>query len=76
MTTTARAADPIRITVNGEERSVPAATSVAALLELLALPGVRVAVERNQEIVSRARFTEEILADGDRVEIVQFVGGG
>ena len=76
MTTHATVADSIRITLNGEERLVPAATSVAALLDLLALPGPRVAVERNQEIVSRSRFAEEILADGDRVEIVQFVGGG
>jgi thiamine biosynthesis protein ThiS len=76
MTTTPRDTDLIRITVNGEAREVPLATSVAALLDLLALPGKRVAVERNQEIVSRGRFAEEILADGDRVEIVQFVGGG
>ena len=76
MTTTAHAADPIRITLNGEERRIPAATSVAALLELLARPAQRVAVERNQEIVPRTRFAEEILAAGDRVEIVQFVGGG
>lgn len=76
MTTRARATDPIRITLNGEGRQVPAATSVAELLDLLALPGPRVAVERNQEIVPRARFADEILAEGDRVEVVQLVGGG
>jgi len=66
----------IRVTLNGEERLLPAATSVGALLELLALPVGRVAVERNQEIVPRTRFSEVLLAEGDRLEIVQFVGGG
>jgi len=69
-------AEAIAITVNGEERRVDAGTTVLSLLEALALNAARVAVERNREIVARSRFASAALADGDRLEIVQFVGGG
>lgn len=67
---------PIRITLNGASRELPAALSFAQLLEELALAGRRIAVERNGEIVPRSRFGEALLADGDRVEVVVAVGGG
>jgi sulfur carrier protein len=67
---------PIAIVVNGEERQLPAGTTVLALLELLGLGGRKVAVERNREIVPRAHHPECVLADGDRLELVTFVGGG
>ena len=66
----------IRVTVNGESREVPEGQTVAGLLELLSLPGPRVAVERNREILRRDRFPEVVLEDGDRLEIVHFIGGG
>ncbi len=64
------------LTVNGEEREVPAGATVAGLLELLGLDRRRVAVERNREIVPRSTHEAAVLADGDRIEIVQMVGGG
>ena len=68
--------DRIGITVNGEARGVSCGVTVAELLEQLALPMERLAVECNGKILSRRRFGEARLQDGDRLEIVQFVGGG
>ncbi|MEM9420989.1 MAG: sulfur carrier protein ThiS [Pseudomonadota bacterium] len=65
----------IPITVNGEAREVPEG-SVAALLTALGLPSKKIAVERNLEIVPRSAFDKTQVCDGDRYEIVQFVGGG
>jgi sulfur carrier protein len=70
------AGEPIAVTVNGEERQVPAGTTVLALLQILGLGGRPVAVEKNRDVVPRARHGEELLADGDRLELVTFVGGG
>jgi thiazole synthase len=66
----------ISITLNGEPRRLAPGTSIAALLADLALDASKVAVERNLEIVPRSTFAEAMLADGDRLEIVHFVGGG
>ena len=66
----------MRITVNGRERDVPGATTVGALLETLDLDPARVVVERNREIVGRDELVRTSLAEGDRLEIVHFVGGG
>jgi thiamine biosynthesis protein ThiS len=65
----------MRLTINGEEREVQA-RGVAALVLELGLDPRKVAVERNLEIVPRSRHGETRLDDGDRIEIVQFVGGG
>lgn len=65
----------IRLRLNGRERET-AAADVAALLVELDLPPVRVAVERNGEIVPRDRYAATALAEGDRIEVVQLVGGG
>lgn len=65
----------MRIEVNGEPRQVEAAT-ILALVEDLGLNPRKVAVERNLEIVPRSLHGETALADGDRIEIVQLVGGG
>lgn len=64
------------ITVNGEARRVPAGTTVAGLLADLGLDPLRVAVERNLEIVRRDAYAATALNDGDALEIVHFVGGG
>jgi len=66
----------MKITLNGESREVAEGTTLAALVEQLALKGDRIAAERNLEVVPRAKYAETLLADGDRLEIVTFVGGG
>ena len=66
----------VDIVVNGERRTVREGATVLSLLEELSLPGSRVAVERNLAIVRKADFAGTVLKDGDRVEIVTFVGGG
>ena len=63
------------IFVNGEPRR-QAAGSVAELVRALGLDPARVAVERNLEIVPRSRLAEVAIGDGDKFEIVHFVGGG
>ena len=69
--------ETLEITVNGDRRSVPAASSVASLLELLSLDARLVVVERNREILrDRDAFPHVELAQGDTIEIVHFVGGG
>jgi thiamine biosynthesis protein ThiS len=66
----------MRLLVNGEARDVAAATTIEALVTLLGLDRRKLAVERNLEIVPRSAFAATALADGDRIEIVAFVGGG
>ena len=65
-----------RVHVNGESRELPEGTTIVALLELLGLPREGVAVEVNRAIVPRRSHPETVLQDGDRVEVVTFVGGG
>lgn len=67
---------PAGILVNGEPRVVPPGTTVLALLRELSLPETRVAVERNLSIVRKAQYAGTLLEEGDRLEIVTFVGGG
>ncbi len=68
---------PLNIVLNGEARAVPAGCTVADLLAGHAGPATaRCAVEINREIVPRSRHAEQRLAEGDRVEVVTFVGGG
>ncbi len=68
--------DRIDIVINGERRTVTSGTTVAGLIAELGLGDRRVAVERNREVVPRARHADTALADGDRLELVTFVGGG
>lgn len=64
------------IVINGEEQEVEASLSLSQLLSRLGLSPGGVAVEVNREVVPRTRFDECFLAEGDRVEVVHFVGGG
>jgi sulfur carrier protein len=65
------------ITVNGRPRTLPASdATLADLLRAMNLEGKRIAVERNGAIVSRSRYAETPLAEGDKLEIVGAVGGG
>ena len=66
----------IDVVINGQPRSVKEGTTVGALIDELGLGNRRVAVERNREVVPRARHATTALAAGDHVEIVTFVGGG
>ncbi|MBV6476723.1 MAG: sulfur carrier protein ThiS [Rhodocyclaceae bacterium] len=66
----------MEISVNGEQRRVAAALSVAELLREMGLEGKRLAVERNGEIVPKSSHADARLAAGDRIEIVVAVGGG
>ena len=65
----------VKILLNGEEREVTA-SNLTALIEEIGLDGRKVAVEKNLEIVPRSTYLATPLADGDRLEIVHFVGGG
>ncbi len=65
----------MRIQVNGDMREV-AATTVLGLVEELGFDVRKVAVERNLAIVPKSLHAETPLEDGDRLELVQFVGGG
>jgi thiamine biosynthesis protein ThiS len=66
----------MRLTVNGEVRDAPDSATLAELLALLGIEGKRVAVERNLEIAPKSLWGSIVLTEGDRLEIVQFVGGG
>ncbi len=66
----------LRVMINGEERQFGAPVTVRALLAELGLEPAKIAVERNLEIVPRSRYGDVTVADGDRLEIVQFIGGG
>jgi len=65
----------VDIALNGETRSVSVKT-VKELLESLDIDSKRVAVELNMEILPKADYVTRTIADGDRIEIVHFVGGG
>jgi sulfur carrier protein len=64
------------VRVNGEHRRVPDGISIAEMLNELGLDPLRVAVERNLEIVPRGTLGSVCVEDGDDFEIVHFVGGG
>ena len=66
----------MHIFVNGDRRSVSDSLSLIQFIEQLGMKGDRVAVELNREIVPRAEWSAIELHDGDRLEIVHFVGGG
>jgi thiamine biosynthesis protein ThiS len=66
----------LSIRINGEDRRVAAGTTIAAMVRTLGLDPAKVAVERNLEIVPRSTLGEVAVSDGDRFEIVHFVGGG
>ena len=66
----------INVTINGEPKTAREGASIASMLEALGINPIRVAVERNLEIVPRSTLAEVTVEDGDRFEIVHFVGGG
>lgn len=66
----------LRIELNGEAKEVEDGTTLQGLVQQLSLAPERLAVELNREVVRRADWPQATLAEGDRVEIVHFVGGG
>lgn len=66
----------MRIELNGEAQEVEDGETLQALVERLSLAPERLAVEHNREVVRRADWPSLRLSEGDRVEIVHFVGGG
>jgi sulfur carrier protein len=71
-----RPGSALRISVNGEAREVKDAITVLELLQELSVVQARVAVEVNAVVVRKARHAEHHLREGDRIEVVTFVGGG
>lgn len=66
----------MQILINGEKRDVPEGMTLEGLLRWLELPLDRIAVERNLKVVSRKEWSSTSVEDGDRIEVVQLVGGG
>jgi thiamine biosynthesis protein ThiS len=66
----------MQVFINGENRNFEAPLTLAGLVQALGMKTDRVAVELNREIVPREHWDRTQLADGDRLEIVHFVGGG
>ena len=66
----------LALTINGEARRVPGPATLLELLGYLGLDPRTVVVERNREIVRRVRLGETMVAEGDSIELVHFVGGG
>ncbi|MCX7193357.1 MAG: sulfur carrier protein ThiS [Proteobacteria bacterium] len=66
----------ITVFVNGAPRQLADGCSIAALIEALGYTGRRIALERNGDIVPRSQHADQILTDGDKLEIVVAVGGG
>ena len=64
------------VIINGERREIPDGLNIIALLEHLGMSNDRVAIERNLDILPRARWQETQVASNDSFEIVHFVGGG
>jgi sulfur carrier protein len=66
----------IRLTVNGESRELKKDATLANLLEEMGTSSERVAVELNLQVLDKQEYARTILKDGDRLEIISFVGGG
>ncbi len=64
------------ITLNGENVEVGNGCSVKDLLDKFSLEPKKIAVEKNLEIVPRSQFSDVIINEGDRIEIIHFIGGG
>ena len=66
----------MKITLNGESRDLPEAATVTQMLAALGYGERRVAVELNRAVVPKSRHATQVLAEGDRIEIIQAIGGG
>ncbi len=66
----------MQVEVNGDAMELPAGATIGSLIDQMALAGKRLAVEVNEDIVPRSQHQSFALSDGDRVEVVQAIGGG
>jgi thiamine biosynthesis protein ThiS len=66
----------VRVQINGEAHELREGLTLGELIAQLKLAPERLAIERNREVVRRARWADTLLAEGDQIEIVHFVGGG
>jgi len=66
----------MRLTINGEERGIDGVSTIAGLVTALGLDARKVAVELNLEIIPRSTYGWAAVSEGDRIEIVHFIGGG
>jgi len=67
----------MNLVINGEDYDdLPEPLTVLGLVRHLGLPEKKIAIERNREIVSKSTFATTELSDGDRLEIIHFIGGG
>ena len=66
----------MRVQINGEQSELREGMTLSELIAQLELVPERLAIERNREVVRRAHWAETVLAEGDQIEIVHFVGGG
>jgi len=66
----------MQISLNGEKRELPSIILLSGLVDQLSLPSQRIAVEVNGMVVRRTDWPEIEINDGDRIEVVHFVGGG
>ncbi len=66
----------VKVTINGEEREFAESLSIGGLLDELNIRPARVVVELNRRIVPRDAYGATVLSEGDKLEIVHFVGGG
>ena len=67
----------MNLVINGEDYfDLPDELTVAGLIAYLDLPGKKIAVERNREVVPKSTFDTVLLQEGDRLEIIHFIGGG
>ncbi len=66
----------MRLVINGEEKELAGVSTLASLVEQLGLKADRLAIELNRDIVPRGKWSDTALKEGDRLELVHFVGGG
>jgi sulfur carrier protein len=66
----------MQVFINGKGQEVPDDLNMTGLVDLLGLSGKRLAIESNDDLVPRSRFESHQIAPGDRIEIVQAIGGG
>ncbi len=66
----------MKLTLNGEIHTLPDNLTITGLIAHLGLPNKKIAVERNLEVVPKSTFGDVKLTEGDRLEIIHFIGGG
>lgn len=66
----------MQITINGETRELKENATIVEMLDNLALPAERIAIELNREVIRKKDWASVVLNNADKIEIIHFVGGG